>query len=58
MCSEAIASTDFIRLEKEVFVPLAGTGKLAVYTADGFWSSIKNPTYEQREEGRREKETK
>lgn len=34
-----------IRLEQDIFVPMAGSGKLYVYHTDRFWSQIKTSGY-------------
>lgn len=35
-------TTEVLRLEQDVFVPLAGTKQLYVYQYNGFWRQIKN----------------
>lgn len=38
----SIPSSEIIRLEQDIFVPLASTGKLFVYDTKKFWSQIKS----------------
>ncbi|XP_059167206.1 mannose-1-phosphate guanyltransferase alpha-B-like isoform X2 [Physella acuta] len=35
-------SKEVIRLEQDIFIPMAGSGKLFVYTTSRFWSQIKS----------------
>lgn len=41
-CDPNTPSKEMIQLEKEIFVPLANTGKLYVHHTDRFWSQIKS----------------
>lgn len=37
-----ITTSEVIRLEQDIFVPLASSGKLFVYDTKRFWSQIKS----------------
>lgn len=40
-CDPNMQMKETIRLEQDIFVPMAGSGKLYVYHTDRFWSQIK-----------------
>lgn len=44
-CDPNMQMKETIRLEQDIFVPMAGSGKLYVYHTDRFWSQIKTSGY-------------